>query len=331
MRNSCSSWLLVVLALVAPVALQGQSHGFLVRLGVDTVAVESFAREGNRIDGTLLRRSPQVSLLRYTFVLGPNDEVTSYEQRLTRADGSPMPNAPTALHMTITPDSVFRETVQGASLAMLRAAAPKGTVPGIGLSWLSYELQLLTARRLGTAYSMGGNPQQLAPTKIDARFFGADSAEIVQQGFRYGFRLGRDGQIIRADGSLTTQKFIVTAIHDPDISKLASAWSKDGGTLAVASTQFRTDKDLNIGGVTVPAGFYSLFLYPTAKGAWLIVNSQTGQWGTVYDQTKDVARIPLETHMKLPLAEERFRIMVAGDNLMMHWDHGGYGVKIRSK
>ncbi|MEO7966271.1 MAG: hypothetical protein ABIT38_20410 [Gemmatimonadaceae bacterium] len=90
MSISRTNWLLTVLALVVPVSSQGQSQGFLVRLGVDTVAVESSAREGNRIDGTRLRRSPQASLLRYTFVLGANDEVISYEQRLTRADGSPI-------------------------------------------------------------------------------------------------------------------------------------------------------------------------------------------------------------------------------------------------
>lgn len=35
--------------------------------------------------------------------------------------------------------------------------------------------------------------------------------------------------------------------------------------------------------------------------------------------------------MNLPEPEERFRIFVQGDMLMMHWDRGGYGVRIREK
>jgi hypothetical protein len=35
--------------------------------------------------------------------------------------------------------------------------------------------------------------------------------------------------------------------------------------------------------------------------------------------------------MSLPESEERFRIFVQNDMLMMHWDRGGYGVKIKAK
>jgi hypothetical protein len=100
---------------------------------------------------------------------------------------------------------------------------------------------------------------------------------------------------------------------------------------ANAATQFRTDKDLDIGGVHVPAGFYTLWLLPTETRSWLIVNKQTGQWGTAHDRSQDIARIPLQPHMNLPQSEERFHIFVQGDMLMMHWDRGGYGVRIRAK
>jgi hypothetical protein len=100
---------------------------------------------------------------------------------------------------------------------------------------------------------------------------------------------------------------------------------------ANAATQFRTDKDLDIGGVHVPAGFYTLWLLPTETRSWLIVNKQTGQWGTAHDRSKDIARIPLERHMNLPASEERFRIFFQGDTLMMHWDRGGYGVRLQVK
>ncbi len=60
------------------------------------------------------------------------------------------------------------------------------------------------------------------------------------------------------------------------------------------ATAFTTDVDLVIGGQTVPKGSYTLFA-ETTKGAWkLIVNKKTGEWGTEYDQTQDLVRIPLK-------------------------------------
>ena len=79
----------------------------------------------------------------------------------------------------------------------------------------------------------------------------------------------------------------------------------------------------------MPAGFDTLWLYPTATRSWLIVNKQTGQWGTAYDRSQDVARIPVDAQMNQANVEERFRIYVRGDRLMMHWDRGGYDVRVR--
>lgn len=55
------------------------------------------------------------------------------------------------------------------------------------------------------------------------------------------------------------------------------------------ATMLTTDHDIAIGGTRIPAGSYTLFLQPEENGpAKLIVNKQTGQWGTKY---KTPARI----------------------------------------
>ena len=76
-------------------------------------------------------------------------------------------------------------------------------------------------------------------------------------------------------------------------------------TGANEATAFVTTADLQIDGVTVPAGRYTLYTIPAptmgshAAGSgsgetWqLIINKQTGQWGTDYDQSQDLARIPM--------------------------------------
>lgn len=63
---------------------------------------------------------------------------------------------------------------------------------------------------------------------------------------------------------------------------------------ANSSTTLTTAAELTIGGTVIPAGTYSLFAEPAASGWTLIVNKQSGQWGTNYDQSQDLARIPLK-------------------------------------
>jgi hypothetical protein len=65
-------------------------------------------------------------------------------------------------------------------------------------------------------------------------------------------------------------------------------------TGANAATSLTTDVDLTFGGVRVPWGSYTLFSRASQAGSHeLIVNKQTGQWGTIYDAKQDLVRIPL--------------------------------------
>jgi hypothetical protein len=61
-------------------------------------------------------------------------------------------------------------------------------------------------------------------------------------------------------------------------------------TGANAATTLWTEGDLMIGTVHVPAGTYTLYTIPGEKEWTLIVNKQTGQWGTKYDEAQDLGR-----------------------------------------
>jgi hypothetical protein len=100
-------------------------------------------------------------------------------------------------------------------------------------------------------------------------------------------------------------------------------WGEVWRTGANEATHFRTDKDLVIGGTAVPAGTYTLWTIPRPEGWTLIINKQTGQWGTVYDAAQDLARI--EMHDEAPLSrEEQFTITLEakdpGAILRIKWD-----------
>jgi len=65
-------------------------------------------------------------------------------------------------------------------------------------------------------------------------------------------------------------------------------------TGANEATSFQTQADLDIKGTTVPAGSYTLYSLPS-EGTWkLIISKKTGQWGTDYDDTQDLARIDMD-------------------------------------
>src|SRR5437016_1994559 len=55
-------------------------------------------------------------------------------------------------------------------------------------------------------------------------------------------------------------------------------------TGANAATTLITGVDLDVKGLKVPKGKYTLFSLPTEGGLTLIVNKQTGQWGTKHDE-----------------------------------------------
>jgi hypothetical protein len=59
------------------------------------------------------------------------------------------------------------------------------------------------------------------------------------------------------------------------------------------ATTLHSDVDITLGDVKVGRGDYSLFVLYTRAGWQLIVNRGTGQWGTDYDATRDVGRVPL--------------------------------------
>ena len=73
---------------------------------------------------------------------------------------------------------------------------------------------------------------------------------------------------------------------------------------ANAATKLHTDADLDIAGLAVPKGDYTLFVDISDPANWvLIVNKQTGQWGLSYDKTQDLGRVKLATTKPSALVE----------------------------
>ncbi len=95
-------------------------------------------------------------------------------------------------------------------------------------------------------------------------------------------------------------------------------------TGADEATLLETTKDLQFGSVRVPAGKYSLYTVAGEKSWTLVINRQTGQWGTEYDEAQDLARVDgMAMPTKSPV--EQFEIKVeprpGGGALHLAWEN----------
>jgi hypothetical protein len=94
-------------------------------------------------------------------------------------------------------------------------------------------------------------------------------------------------------------------------------------TGANAATQFSTSMPITLGGIRLPAGMYTLWTIPRTTGVDLIVNQQTGQWGTGYNAKFDIGKAPMATAAPASPVE-KFTISISSTDahhgtLVMEW------------
>lgn len=107
-------------------------------------------------------------------------------------------------------------------------------------------------------------------------------------------------------------------------------------TGANQATTVVTDDAFDIGGTSIPGGSYSLWTEPKKDGSVdLIINGQYGQWGTNYDSTRNVARVPMKVSTA-PSPQENFSINLtpttgSSGELKIAWDTFIWTVPITMK
>jgi len=94
-------------------------------------------------------------------------------------------------------------------------------------------------------------------------------------------------------------------------------------TGANAATQFSTSMPITLGGIRLAAGLYTLWTVPHTNGVDLIVNKQTGQWGTGYNGKFDLGKAPMATTTPASPVE-KFTISIISTDahhgmLVMEW------------
>jgi hypothetical protein len=116
-------------------------------------------------------------------------------------------------------------------------------------------------------------------------------------------------------GKALTIKYSAPSLRGRQMFGEGGRISKDGTypvwrAGANAATAFHTDADLNIKGLAVPKGDYTIFALVNATPWQLIINKQTGQWGLTYNQAQDLGRVPMDMS-KPPALIETYKMTLS--------------------
>ena len=94
-------------------------------------------------------------------------------------------------------------------------------------------------------------------------------------------------------------------------------------TGANAATQFTTSTAIRLAGMQVPAGTYTLFTAPHTNGVDLIVNKQSGQWGTECNGSRNLGTAKITSEASTATVEEFTISIIPSDDrqgtLVLEW------------
>ncbi len=369
------------------------SGTFVSMLGTDTIAIERYTRSGNKLEGDILSRYPQVQVIHYVADLsGGRFRGMSVSTRRPGGDPAapPLFSAVTLIRDSTATIEVQRggrpDTVNSRTRSFSGRAVP--AIPSFPAAAGLYEQILLfhppgmaDSLKLPTPGSAFGDNSSISlirrsrDTVVLASSFNGGWVEVAT--------VDAEGKITALDASATTIKSRTHRASGIDFDSRVQSWAaletargragrmsprdtvkaqvgaavveiaysrplKRGREIwgnvvkwgepwrtgADAATGFSTSADLMFGTTVIPAGKYTLWSLPTATGTKLIINSQTGQWGTQYDVARDVVRLDM-TQSALSQPVEQFTISVlpasSGGVLKLAWDNREYSIPFRAR
>ncbi len=95
-------------------------------------------------------------------------------------------------------------------------------------------------------------------------------------------------------------------------------------TGANEATLIKINKDINFGGSALKAGTYSLWSIPNPKQWQVIINEETGQWGTNYNEKRDLLKVNANSENIAQPSEMLVIDFIETDttlNLAIKWDN----------
>lgn len=376
---------LLALLSVACAESDSETWGFVATLGSDTTSVERITRDGNRITGIALGRSPLVVLRRWEATLAPDGSYSSWSMDTRVANAEPgQTELHHELHLSDGSVRLVRQTGRDTTGGTF-AAANARTVPWNAFLYATFEsliqaaAELPDTTRIGIYFFEGWEEGRMGYARVRRLAdgsLGITSTGLSGEGVA---RVDEMGRMVSYSGEGTTYKQEVRRVSEvPDIEAMFERFAADERARGVsrvlssrdtmratlngtgimvdysrplargrelvgalipydrvwrtganAATQIMLDAPLRIGGVPLDAGTYTLWTLPSPDGVQLIINRQTGQWGTGYASSHDIARVPMQVETS-PAPVDRFTIRVdtATSRLLLEWGDFRWSVPV---
>jgi hypothetical protein len=384
MRSSRPALVLLLGILAAPScrhasAENAETWGFVATLGTDTTSVERVTREGDRVTGDAVGRSPVVVRRRWEATIAPDGSVRRWVM------DTHIPNAPEGerdLHHEIERKDgtihMVRRTGRDTMDRTVREPSLR-TVPWNAFLYASSEQLLQAARGLPDSASIGqyffegweeGRLGYAHVRPLGGGRFALSSTGLAGSGEA---RLDERGRMLSYSGEGTTYKQEVRRIGRasdvPDLDAIYERFAADERTKGVpaalsvrdttraaigramlavdygrplrrgrallgglipydavwrtganAATQLSTTAPIRLAGVPLDRGTYTLWTLPTRSAVQLVINRQTGQWGTQYQARQDITRVAMRVDtLRAPVERFTIRIDTTASRLVMEW------------
>ncbi len=135
----------------------------------------------------------------------------------------------------------------------------------------------------------------------------------------------RDSVVFAVDTNIVAISYSRPSMRGRVIMGDLVPWGRVWRTGANQATHLRTTFDMVLGGMPVPRGTYTVWTIPGKKGWTMILNKQTGQWGTQYDERQDLARFPVAMR-RIPAPVDTFTISIdrgkgVSGSIILRWEN----------
>ena len=174
----------------------------------------------------------------------------------------------------------------------------------------------LSAALIAALPLIAQNAPKKAPASPPATASATIAGKVITINYSSPGVKGREGKIFGKDGRISADP------HYP-------VWRAG----ANSATTLKTDGNLMIGDLMVPAGTYTLFVDISNPDQWtLIVSKDTGEWGLSYDSSKDLGKVPMTMSKPAAMVENLVYTITDGGSgngtLTLAWEDHSASVAI---
>lgn len=244
----------LVAAFVVAAPLAAQDRGaWVVRLGGDTIAMETYSRTATELKGELVTRNP-ISLHRiYTVTYGPNG-VARFQLVTHNIGGAPNVPLETQSTADFTADSIIEDVARPTGRGTIRLAGSPNALPYLFLAagLLEDGIRMARSRGVDSLVLAGVQFGAAGIIPVSLRIVGKDSVRFMLDG--NGPFLGTidaTGRLTHLSGRETTDKFEWERVPSVDLGASAHGFA----SRPIAQLSPRDTVRGNVGGVDISVDY----------------------------------------------------------------------------